>query len=262
MSTLIPALTPDEMANLLKSMQESLLLQSRQDLLHWLQGEIQRYLPHELLYVARGDLATGQCSVEVLSAAVALTGLEFEQLAFATLAVHLHERWKTYRQAPFALCMKNAASGRSGLDVLRGTALDRMRSVVVHGLRDSTGGADRLYLSLSAQQPGADAHRRLAMLLPFIDGAVQALGGQAASPPRRDQPAANEVAERHSEAATRLSAREAEIMRWVRAGKTNQEIGLILDISAFTVKNHLQRIFRKIDVINRAQAVARLDEVR
>ena len=39
-------------------------------------------------------------------------------------------------------------------------------------------------------------------------------------------------------------------------GKTNSEIGQILDISFFTVKNHAQRIFRKLDVLNRTQAVA------
>jgi transcriptional regulator EpsA len=58
-----------------------------------------------------------------------------------------------------------------------------------------------------------------------------------------------------------LSSRELEIMEWVRNGKTNFEIGMILDISAFTVKNHLQRIFRKLDVVNRAQAVAKLSKL-
>jgi DNA-binding CsgD family transcriptional regulator len=55
-----------------------------------------------------------------------------------------------------------------------------------------------------------------------------------------------------------MTGRELEIMQWVEMGKTNQEIGTILDISAFTVKNHLQRIFKKLDVYNRAQAVSRL----
>ncbi len=54
-----------------------------------------------------------------------------------------------------------------------------------------------------------------------------------------------------------LSSREAEIMELVRNGKTNIEIGMILDISEFTVKNHLQRIFKKLDVTSRTQAVAK-----
>ena len=53
-----------------------------------------------------------------------------------------------------------------------------------------------------------------------------------------------------------------EIMEWVRMGKTNHEIGMILDISAFTVKNHMQRIFKKLDVMNRAQAVSKLETYR
>jgi DNA-binding CsgD family transcriptional regulator len=55
-----------------------------------------------------------------------------------------------------------------------------------------------------------------------------------------------------------LSQREAEIMHWVRIGKTNYEIGVILNISAFTVKNHLQRIFKKLGTSSRAQAVDKL----
>ncbi|HCN68831.1 MAG TPA: hypothetical protein DIT03_11325, partial [Candidatus Accumulibacter sp.] len=51
-----------------------------------------------------------------------------------------------------------------------------------------------------------------------------------------------------------LSSREREILQWVRRGKTNVEIGMILGISGFTVKNHLKSIFQKINVSNRAQA--------
>ena len=54
-----------------------------------------------------------------------------------------------------------------------------------------------------------------------------------------------------------MSERELEIMHWVALGKTNPEIGSILDISAFTVKNHMQRMFKKLNVTNRAQAVAK-----
>jgi len=52
-----------------------------------------------------------------------------------------------------------------------------------------------------------------------------------------------------------LSAREIEVLGWVADGKTNSEIAVICGISEFTVKNHLVKIFGKLNVVNRAQAI-------
>lgn len=52
-----------------------------------------------------------------------------------------------------------------------------------------------------------------------------------------------------------LSKRELEVMEWMFHGKTNKEIGLILNVSHFTVKNHVAKIFEKLMVTNRGQAV-------
>jgi DNA-binding CsgD family transcriptional regulator len=46
-------------------------------------------------------------------------------------------------------------------------------------------------------------------------------------------------------------------LQWLREGKSNEEIGRLLGISALTVKNHLQRLYRQLGVNNRAHAVAR-----
>jgi transcriptional regulator EpsA len=54
-----------------------------------------------------------------------------------------------------------------------------------------------------------------------------------------------------------ITERERQILGWVREGKSNQEIGKQLSISALTVKNHVQKILRKLNASNRAQAVAR-----
>jgi DNA-binding CsgD family transcriptional regulator len=59
-----------------------------------------------------------------------------------------------------------------------------------------------------------------------------------------------------------LSAREAEIVGWLREGKSNEEMAQLLGISALTVKNHLQRIYRLLGVGNRAHALARCLELR
>lgn len=53
-----------------------------------------------------------------------------------------------------------------------------------------------------------------------------------------------------------LSEREIEILRWVAQGKANKEIGHALHISEATVKTHLRHIFRKLNVVDRAAAVA------
>ena len=54
-----------------------------------------------------------------------------------------------------------------------------------------------------------------------------------------------------------LTKRQAQIMNWVQQGKTNFEIVVILEVSPLTVKNHLQKLFKRLDVHNRAQAVAK-----
>jgi DNA-binding response OmpR family regulator len=51
-----------------------------------------------------------------------------------------------------------------------------------------------------------------------------------------------------------LTAREAEVLEWVAAGKTNRDIAAILDISPRTVTKHLERIFVKLGVETRTAA--------
>lgn len=53
-----------------------------------------------------------------------------------------------------------------------------------------------------------------------------------------------------------VTDRECQILRWIREGKSNQQIAEVLGISPLTVKNHVQKILRKLGAGNRAQAVA------
>lgn len=54
---------------------------------------------------------------------------------------------------------------------------------------------------------------------------------------------------------TDLSAREREILDFLSQGLSNKEIGAKLGLSQFTVKNHLARIFEKLHVRCRTEAV-------
>jgi DNA-binding CsgD family transcriptional regulator len=54
-----------------------------------------------------------------------------------------------------------------------------------------------------------------------------------------------------------LSSREIECLRWSAAGKSSDEIAIILDLSPHTVVGYLKSAMRKLDSVNRMQAVAR-----
>lgn len=139
-----------------------------------------------------------------------------------------------------------------------------MRSALVHAIKDVRGRHDCLYVLLSSSATVPDSSRAmLEALLPYMDSSLRQLDHlpeQMPTLPSSPAPYQDATLASDEEMGS-LSTRELEIMEWVRNGKTNYEIGMILDISAFTVKNHLQRIFRKLDVVNRAQAVAKLSKL-
>jgi len=56
--------------------------------------------------------------------------------------------------------------------------------------------------------------------------------------------------------AVSLTAREKEILGWVREGKSTGDISAVLTISQDTVKYHLKNIFHKLNATSRSQAVA------
>ncbi|HVT78754.1 MAG TPA: response regulator transcription factor [Acidimicrobiales bacterium] len=59
-----------------------------------------------------------------------------------------------------------------------------------------------------------------------------------------------------------LSARELEVLRLVAQGKSNPEIGAALFVAPSTVKTHLDRVYAKLGVRDRAAAVARAKDLR
>jgi len=56
--------------------------------------------------------------------------------------------------------------------------------------------------------------------------------------------------------ALQLTQREAEVLLWIAHGKPNRDISEILNISPRTVNKHLEQVFAKLGVENRAAAAA------
>lgn len=68
------------------------------------------------------------------------------------------------------------------------------------------------------------------------------------APGRSDEAALSE--------ALRITYREAEVLLWLSRGKSNRDIATILGLSPRTVNKHLEQVFAKLDVDNRALAAA------
>ena len=59
-----------------------------------------------------------------------------------------------------------------------------------------------------------------------------------------------------------LTEREKEMLKWLKQGKTNWEISVILRISESTVKHHFRNIVSKLDATGKAHAMAKALQMR
>lgn len=233
------------------------------DLMRWLQGDLQRNLPHDILVAAWGDFHLGVIYYDIVSA---LPGVRSESTlaeSITPLLTGLFNRWLALNREPYSLSAGEDGFNWDGIAESGpiASAMQGMRSALVHGINDQRGRHDCLYVLFSTTpNRRRDERNALELLLPYIDTAlrqVDLLPNQY--PTRRNHLRAAEAQAEETQPPVdsgSLSEREAEIMKWVAKGKTNGEIGSILNVSSFTIKNHMQRIFKKLDVFNRAQAVS------
>jgi transcriptional regulator EpsA len=240
---------------------EVLSVRRHVDLMKWLQGSLQHYLPHDILIAAWGDFHLGLIHYDVVSS---MPGVRTESAvaeSIAPLLTGLFNRWIAQDRFPFSINVgedgftwDSVASQGPIADAMVG-----MRSSLVHGMNDQRGRHDCLYVFFSKYpKRRRNESSALKLLLPYIDSALRQVD---LLPHQYPVPNATKAADASAEESDSvdngpLSDREAEIMKWVAMGKTNGEIGNILNVSSFTVKNHMQRIFKKLDVFNRAQAVS------
>ncbi|MEO7887914.1 MAG: XrtB/PEP-CTERM-associated transcriptional regulator EpsA [Polaromonas sp.] len=229
------------------------------DLLEWLRGDVQHCLPHDILMVGWGDFQDGAIQHDILSELPGARSYGPGTEGVPFLLGRLHDYWVAGGVVPCCLDFKQFTHlmGNASLPGSFPRALSGMRSVLVHAMHDERARQTCLYAFLSTDViPAEPAQQAAKVLMPSIDHALRQI---ALLPQQHPQPpvAARSV----PDDACGLSERETQIMAWVAMGKTNAEIGTILNISGYTVKNHMQRIFQKLNVFNRAQAVSRITRV-
>jgi transcriptional regulator EpsA len=251
--------SPEEDERYLAMIGRAHTLARHADLLQWLQEDVQSFLPHDILLAAWGDFQEGTLRHDIVSRMPGVRSYSAGTDGLPFLLGKFHDRWIAAGKRPCSLDFRefDYLLGGASLPGSFAGALLKMHSVLIHGLRDERSGHDCLYVLFSASDiPEEASGAALTVLMPFIDVALRQLAHlpqQRARPPKstRNLP----------EDSCGLSERETQIMAWVAMGKTNAEIGAILNISTFTVKNHMQRIFQKLNVFSRAQAVSRMTGV-
>lgn len=242
-------------------MLETLNIQSHFELLMWLQGNFQKYLPHDAMIVAWGDFSIGIIYIDVVSSLPGVRTGNVSNKSLNAILINLFSKWLEYDKKPLTISVEKGVF--HGYELNIGDAsltLKKMKSGLIHGIKDFRGGHDCLYFfANSSRVIDQKAEEIIARFLPYIDCTLRQLEHL---PEQLPGVAVEKVeSEIDDELAGTLSSREIEIMDWVKGGKTNQDIGIILNISAFTVKNHMQRIFKKLDVLNRAQAVSKFNRI-
>ena len=92
-----------------------------------------------------------------------------------------------------------------------------------------------------------------------IGASIAAVGrGETVLAPAVQSALATQIQRRaERDSAPALSAREAEVLRLIADGRSAPEIGAELHLSTATVKGHLQSLYDKLGVSDRAAAVAR-----
>jgi hypothetical protein len=74
-----------------KLIQESLHIRSHIELLFWLQGDFQRYIPHEVMIAAWGDFSLGIIYVDIVSA---LPGVRTGKICSKSLTALMQSLYK------------------------------------------------------------------------------------------------------------------------------------------------------------------------
>jgi transcriptional regulator EpsA len=248
------SLGPAEQESLLLNLDAFLRVHERPHFFSWTQGLLQNLIKHEVLICALRDREPSSLSVDSFSMSVPDPETLSEAfLRDAPVAPVLMKAWEERRCRP-VVCEVSDISALAGGAFARELERIGATRLVAHGTHDSDGLTESFFIF--ACVPGADPHRQsyLAQLVvPFLHAAWMRarMNGRTRG---TDAP--------KSARTSTITTREQEILRWIYLGKSNFEIGAILNISPLTVKNHVQKILRKLNVVNRAQAVGKALELR
>ena len=223
----------------------------------WTQGSVQMLLPHKLAVCGVYDRGRKEVRLEAFNSIV----IPASVLAVMTdgqsqLMQYMINAWINNRGRALVVRL-SSISARPTAPAVEALQAAGFSELLVHGVSRPQRATEIETLFVFGS-PGSTVCAAetdgIELMLPHLHSTylrVQAIEREIAEAGVR--PTASGVG--YSSAS--ISEREEQVLGWVREGMSNQEIGVQLGISPLTVKNHVQKILRKLGATNRAQAVAR-----
>ena len=243
-----------QIESIVLNLDASLRVHARAHFFSWTQGLLQSLIRHELLIctlcLGKPPAFRADGFSMTVAEPAALSDVFMRDTAVAPA---LLKAWEERRFQPVTLDVSNSSFGNGAFS----RELERLGAtqLLVHGVHDADGRA--LSLFTFACRPGS-AGPRQAYLAQLLAPSMHAAWARTQLQRRAE---GNGAGERPG-GGTILTVRELEILKWIYLGKSNYEIGAILKISPLTVKNHVQKILRKLNVVNRTQAIGKSLELR
>jgi transcriptional regulator EpsA len=243
-----------QIESIVLNLDASLRVHARAHFFSWTQGLLQSLIRHEVLIctlcLGKPPAFRADGFSMTVPEPAALSDVFMRDTAVAPA---LLKAWEERRFQPVTVDLASTSFGNGAFS----RELERLGAtqLLVHGVHDADGRA--LSLFTFACRPGS-AGPRQAYLAQLLAPSMHAAWARTQLQRRAE---GNGAGERPG-GGTILTVRELEILKWIYLGKSNYEIGAILKISPLTVKNHVQKILRKLNVVNRTQAIGKSLELR
>ncbi|MHB1054193.1 MAG: XrtB/PEP-CTERM-associated transcriptional regulator EpsA [Thiobacillus sp.] len=236
-------LTDEECGHLARILLASRRVSLRHHFFSWAHGPVQSLIPHEILLCGLAD-ESGYLLHERFTACRYFKDDHYHRVIHPGdgLINQLAQEWHSASEPRLIAAQHDEAGGWNA----RLTDLE-LKNVAFHGM-GWLNGQIKGYASFSRVRAPFDGRLALyidILLPPLLATLARVLANEARM-------------HSHSKRPTGLiTAREVEVLTWVRDGKTNDEIAAILGLSMLTVKNHLRHAMKKLVVRTRGQAVAK-----
>jgi transcriptional regulator EpsA len=247
-----------QIESIVLNLDASLRVHARAHFFSWTQGLLQSLIRHELLVCTLCHGKPPAFRADGFSMTTPDPALFSDMfLRDTAVAPALLKAWEERRYQPVVIEAAGAA-GNGGFALGNGAfvrEIERLGAtqLLVHGVHDADARAVTLFTFACRAGSIGPRQAYLAQLLaPSLASAW--VRTQLASRAQAGGDKAN--------GQSVLTVREQDILKWIYLGKSNFEIGAILKISPLTVKNHVQKILRKLNVVNRTQAIGKALELR